>query len=393
MYPPDRVWNCDEMSMQAGTNGGGIVSARRGSHRVHLIVPNQREWLSVLLCMNAARLAIPSFYVFKGMRFCQNYIERCDPGANMSMQPRTWMTSYLFSAWISHFIESVRRMDGISTDQWHLLILDGHASHIGLEVVQEARNVRLDLLTLPSHTSHTMQPLDVSVFKPFKTFFKEYTNFWTFGNLNQPATKQTLAHWVSLALRRALTPHNIKKNFSFAAFCPLTITPCLAISGPVQPTNSKLTSRTTTDTTSKTSTKHTPAGLDRRCYLGFEGVDIATELDQVPDMSVSHFFVDADTCDPPIAREAVGLDPTVSTPESITRFLTFPTITARAPRRRFIDPVVDFTKSVMLTSVIYVSAVKQLQEKEEAARTKATNKNEREETKRRKLLEREEERR
>ena len=138
----------------------------------------------------------------------------------MSMQPRAWMTSYLFSAWISHFIGNVRRMGGISTDQRHLLILNGHANHISLEVVQEARNAGLDLLTLPSHTSHAMQPLDVSVFKPFKTFFKEYINFWTSRNLNQPATKQTFAHWVSLALRRALTPHNIKKGLSSCGIFP-----------------------------------------------------------------------------------------------------------------------------------------------------------------------------
>jgi hypothetical protein len=63
------------------------------------------------------------------------------------------------------------------------------------------------------------------------------------------------------------------------------------------------------------------------------GVDIAAELDQVPDVSVSHFFVDADTSDPAIAKEAIGLDPTVSILESITHFLSLPTITARAPRR------------------------------------------------------------
>lgn len=53
----------------------------------------------------------------------------------------------------------------------------------------------------------------------------------------------------------------------------------------------------------------------------------------------------------------------------------------------------DFTKSVMLTSDIYVSAVEHLQEKkEESARAKENNEIEREETKQSKLLEREEER-
>jgi hypothetical protein len=98
-------------------------------------------------------------------------------GATMSMQPWAWMTSYLFSAWISHFIECVQRMGGISTENMHLLILNGHYSHVTLDVVQEARAAGLDLLTLPSHTSHALQPLDVSVFKPFKTFFREYRNF------------------------------------------------------------------------------------------------------------------------------------------------------------------------------------------------------------------------
>ena len=219
-YPPERVWNCDESGVQAGRNGGGIVIARKGSRCVQSLVPDQREWLSVLVCINAAGLAIPSFYVFKGIRFRQNYIERCEPGATMAMQPRAWMTTYLFSAWISHFIESVRCMGAVSTDQRHLLILDGHASHITLDVVQEARQAGLDLLTLPSHTSHAMQPLDVTVFKPFKTFFKEYKDFWIAHNLNQPATKQTLAHWVSLALRRALTPQNIKKGFSTTSILP-----------------------------------------------------------------------------------------------------------------------------------------------------------------------------
>jgi hypothetical protein len=95
----------------------------------------------------------------------------------MSMQPRAWMTSYLFSTWISHFIECVQSIGGISTKNRHLLILDGHSSHVTLDIVQEARTVGLDLLTLPSHTFHALQPLDVSIFKPFKTFFTEYRDF------------------------------------------------------------------------------------------------------------------------------------------------------------------------------------------------------------------------
>ena len=269
----------------------------------------------------------------------------------MAMQPRAWMTTYLFSAWISHFIESVRRMGAVSIDQRHLLILDGHASHITLDVVQEARQAGLDLLTLPSHTSHAMQPLDVTVFKPFKTFFKEYRDFWIAHNLNQPATKQTLAHWVSLALRRALTPQNIKKGFSTTGILPFNRDAMNVHLGPsaAYKDSSNLPGASERvdqqgheqedDDQGQEQQQHghefdqtgiSQSGGTEEQLPDFEGVDIATEVDEVPAPTVQHFFVDADTSDPANAEEVVGLDPTVSNPDSITRFLTLPTITARA---------------------------------------------------------------
>jgi hypothetical protein len=33
---------------------------------VHKIIPNEREWLPVLMCINASGQAIPNFYIFKG---------------------------------------------------------------------------------------------------------------------------------------------------------------------------------------------------------------------------------------------------------------------------------------------------------------------------------------
>jgi hypothetical protein len=41
------------------------VIARIGVRRVHSIVPDQREWLSVLVCINVVGIAIPSFYIFR----------------------------------------------------------------------------------------------------------------------------------------------------------------------------------------------------------------------------------------------------------------------------------------------------------------------------------------
>lgn len=66
------------------------------------------------------------------------------------------MTKYMFSAWISHFIDSVRRLDGINYIRCHLLILDNHDSDVIVQVVKGAQNVGLDLISLPGHTSNIL---------------------------------------------------------------------------------------------------------------------------------------------------------------------------------------------------------------------------------------------
>jgi len=164
--------------VQAGRNGVARVIARRGARNINSVVPDSREWISVLVCINAAGIAIPSFYIFRGKHFGKNYVLNCERGATMAMQEKAWMTSYLFSTWLSHFIKNVNKLaGGISPQRRHLLILDGHSSHVTVEVVNQAKREGLDVVTLPSHTSHALQPLDCSVFKPFKDHFRTYRDY------------------------------------------------------------------------------------------------------------------------------------------------------------------------------------------------------------------------
>jgi hypothetical protein len=53
------------------------------------------------------------------------------------------------------------------------LILDEHDNNVTLEAIEQAKDIGLNMTTLPSHTSHALQPLNVSYFKPFKIAFKK----------------------------------------------------------------------------------------------------------------------------------------------------------------------------------------------------------------------------
>jgi hypothetical protein len=101
--------------------------------------------------MNVVGFVLPKLYIFKGKRLRDDYIKFCKLGICMAMQKKPWMTFFF-----KKFVPS-----GVSFTNRHLLVLDGHDSHVTLEVILEAQEMGFNMITLPSHTSHVFQPLDI----------------------------------------------------------------------------------------------------------------------------------------------------------------------------------------------------------------------------------------
>jgi hypothetical protein len=104
------------------------------------------------------------------------------------------MTIFLFKKLLSFFNKSIP--SGMSLNNQHLLILDGHGNHV-TQVIEQAKEFGLNMITLPSNTSYVLQPLDVSCFKPFKTTFKKVKDATMSKNNHMELNKITLARWVN----------------------------------------------------------------------------------------------------------------------------------------------------------------------------------------------------
>jgi len=101
----------------------------------------------------------------------------------------------------------------MSITNQHLLILDGHANHVILEAIQHAQEFELDMITLPSHISHVLQPLYVFCFQPFKTTFKKFRDA-TFSKSNDiKPNKIIMVKWANQAIDQCFTNKNIKVGF------------------------------------------------------------------------------------------------------------------------------------------------------------------------------------
>jgi len=137
----------------------------------------------------------------------------------MAMQLKAWMTTFLFKQFLFFFKRFIP--SGISLTNKHLFILNGHGFHVTLEAIEQTKEFGLDMIILPLHTSHALQPLDVACCKPFKIAFRKERNITMVRRNYTKLNKITLARWVDKALNLALTRKNIMLGFKGTRIWPL----------------------------------------------------------------------------------------------------------------------------------------------------------------------------
>lgn len=108
-----------------------------------------------------------------------------------------------------HFIRNVKT----SPDSPVLLLLDNHASHLSVEALDVAAANGIHTLSFPPHCSNKLQPLDVSVYGPVKTYYKSQCSAWQKNNANQVLEIRYIPGLVCATLNKSLTPSIIKAGF------------------------------------------------------------------------------------------------------------------------------------------------------------------------------------
>ena len=143
------------------------------------------------------------------------------PGNNYAMSESGWSNGQIFKDYLEkHFLPNVRSRTDNS--QPILILFDGHALHCSSTLIDWAQTHNLILFVLPAHTSHLLQPLDVSIFGPFKNFYySECTSFMR-DNIGRNITKYDMCSIALRAYFRAMTSMNKMAGFKKTGIYPLS---------------------------------------------------------------------------------------------------------------------------------------------------------------------------
>lgn len=96
---------------------------------------------------------------------------------------------------------------------------DGTES-FGIEGINLAKENGVIIFTLPPHTSNKLQPLDVSVFFSFKSFYNTALQTWFLEHPGIPVSIFDIAGCVNYAFDKSMTPANIKSGFRKTGIYP-----------------------------------------------------------------------------------------------------------------------------------------------------------------------------
>ncbi len=205
------IYNVDESGFSTVQKKSSKVISEKGKHQVGALSSGERGInTTMVVCCNAAGRFIPPMIIFKRNRFDLRLAENKPPGSLVHVSESGYINSELFLKWFAHFISHVKP----SKEEKVLLLLDGHTSHSrNLEVITMARDHGVIILQLPGHTTHRLQPLDVSVFKPMESYYESAIQKWMRSHPGLKVSQFEVAELLNEAYSSAACIKNAQKGF------------------------------------------------------------------------------------------------------------------------------------------------------------------------------------
>jgi hypothetical protein len=168
--PPEQLYAADETGLDGDGARRELVLAPTNSPRVFRQQDSYREHTSITHIGNAAGQSLAPIVCFEGKLL----------DADIGRQMHEWNEDAIFGVQENGYFTSDHTLRLLQHIDQHavkarplLLILDGASGHIDIEAAQFAIQHEIDILLLPSNCTHFLQVADVSVFGPFKHYWKQ----------------------------------------------------------------------------------------------------------------------------------------------------------------------------------------------------------------------------
>ncbi|KAK8758329.1 hypothetical protein V5799_004041 [Amblyomma americanum] len=143
----------------------------------------ERQRCTVMLCVTADGRKLPHYVILKRKTIPKGVFPK---GIVVRAQEKGWMDDELVLDWVKSVWE---KRPGAMPARRSLLVLDSFRGHLTGRVKERLRGIRTDMAVIPGGLNGMLQPLDVSVKRPFKVEFRrQYSEWMANGNHDETPT-------------------------------------------------------------------------------------------------------------------------------------------------------------------------------------------------------------
>jgi hypothetical protein len=176
---PGNMYNMDEKGFMLGVTGRSkrVFSREmweQGKLRSNL-QDGSREWITLLATICADGTALDPCIIFQSdaAKVSSAWVEDInqDQPAWASASLSGWSNNEIGLSWLQQVFD--RETKAKAGRSWRLLITDGHESHTSMDFINYCVRNRIFLAVFPSHATHSLQPLDVVVFKSLSSNYSK----------------------------------------------------------------------------------------------------------------------------------------------------------------------------------------------------------------------------
>ncbi|XP_073957399.1 uncharacterized protein [Choristoneura fumiferana] len=235
---PHRIFNADETAFFLSPKPGRVL-AKKGDKHPYNSCGDEKDNLTVLITGNAAGDLAPPMIIFSYERIPSTIAVSVPDEWAIGKSESGWMCSSTFYEYMTNVFNPWLEQNKIEKPV--LFFVDGHKSHLTLHLSNFCSENGIVVVALYPNSTHILQPMDLSVFRPLKAHWKKAVTLWKMENLGKILRKENFAPVLQKALTN-LTKDCVQNGFRAGGLFPF---------GPDYIDMSKI-SKTEIETTTKT---------------------------------------------------------------------------------------------------------------------------------------------
>jgi hypothetical protein len=212
------IWNMDETGVALGVCTNARVLASSSKKKAYVKSPEDREWVSIIETVSATGAKLQCLVVFKGKHLQTTWFPTAGtPDWLYTTSENGWTSNLIGSEWLQRiFIPNTAPASG----GYRLLLLDGHGSHTPIDFMWLCKVNRIQLLYIPAHASHLLQPLDLAPFSVLKSRYRDQIQALSALDDAAPIKKERFVVSYNKARAEGLSERVIRAGWKAAGLYP-----------------------------------------------------------------------------------------------------------------------------------------------------------------------------